>query len=104
MLFRSSDDEGGEHELQFVMSGKTHQHTKIDEQGNILSDVLLELRDIVIDGIDISNMFYSHARYTHDFNGTQPQTTTTTHGSLGCNGVVSLKFSSPFYLWLLENM
>jgi hypothetical protein len=44
------------------------------------------------------------AKYQHDFNGTGKLTTQNFYGELGCNGTVSLKFSTPIYIWLLENM
>jgi hypothetical protein len=44
------------------------------------------------------------AVYTHDFNGSQPPVDDKFFGDLGCNGTVSLKFTAPTYLWLLENM
>ena len=97
-------EEDAEHELQFEMSGKTQDHTKIDEQGNIVKDVVLSISDLYMDGIDITKMFFVFANYTHDFNGSQPKTTTSIYGDMGCNGVVSFKFTTPFYLWLLENM
>ena len=51
-----------------------------------------------------TNMFVEQAVYTHDFNGTSKATENKFYGELGCNGTVSLKFSTPMYLWLLEHM
>jgi len=44
------------------------------------------------------------AQYQHDFNGTGNPTIDKFYGEMGCNGTVSLKFTTPIYLWLLENM
>ena len=98
-----SDDEGN-HELRFVMTGKTADHTKIDEQGNIVKDATLQLSDITIDGIDINQLFQEQTVYTHDFNGTQPEIQDKFYGAAGCNGTISFRFTTPIYLWLLENM
>jgi len=49
-------------------------------------------------------MFTELATYTHDFNGTKELTQEKFYGVMGCNGTVSLKFATPIYLWLLENM
>ena len=49
-------------------------------------------------------MLVEQAVYTHDFNGTQPEIEDTFFGEMGCNGTVSLRFTTPIYLWLLENM
>lgn len=86
------------------MSGKTPKQTVIDHQGNIVSDVLLQITNIEVDGIDISTVFAEKSTYTHDFNGSGDTVVDRFYGSMGCNGSVKLDFSTPFYLWLLENM
>ena len=45
VTFDITDDEAT-HRLQFVMTGKTADHTKIDEQSNITSDALLKISNI----------------------------------------------------------
>jgi len=97
-------DADGEHELIFEMFGKQPEHTKITENGEIVSDALLEINNMTVDGIDIDKIFQSLVIYRHDFNGTQPLADNTFYGSMGCNGTVTLKFITPIYLWLLENM
>ena len=97
-------DNDGEHTLQIVIAGKTPDHTKVDETGSIIKDVTLQISNVKIDEIDIQQLFLEKCMYTHDFNGTQPEIQDTFHGIAGCNGTISLKFSTPIYLWLLENM
>lgn len=97
-------DRDGEHELKFVMKGKTSEHTKVDATGQILHDARLILRDLRFDEIELGHMFTELATYTHDLNGTGPTTQNKFYNELGCNGTVSLKFTTPIYLWLLENM
>ncbi len=97
-------DNDGEHKLQVVLSGKTTDHTKVDEAGNIVKDVTLQISNVVIDEIDINQLFLDKCVYTHNFNGTQPEIADTFHGVAGCNGTISFEFSTPIYLWLLENM
>ena len=53
---------------------------------------------------DIKITFLDKTVYSHDFNGTQSMVNDSFHGRAGCNGTMSLKFSTPMYLWLLENM
>lgn len=103
--FDISDDEAA-HNLQLVMTGKTQQHTVIDQQGNISSDAVLKLSNFEIDEIIIDNiiMSFHNLPYSHDFNGTQSATVDKFFGSMGCNGTVTFEFTTPFYLWLLENM
>ena len=98
-----SDDEG-EYELKFVLKNKTQDHTQVDEQGNILSDAILSVSNIAFDNIKLGHMFFEQTVYHHDFNGSRDPIEDEFYGTMGCNGYVSLKFATPIYLWLLENM
>lgn len=104
LTFELDDDNEGEHELRFVMTGKTQEHTLIDETGTIVKDARLIVKDLAFDEIELNQLFVDHAVYRHNFNGTQPETEDKFYGEMGCNGIVSLKFTTPVYLWLLENM
>jgi hypothetical protein len=97
-------DDDGEHELRVVMSGKISDHTRVDEAGNIVKDATLQISNVVIDDLDVNQLFLEKCVYTHNFNGTQPEIADTFHGVAGCNGTISFEFSTPIYLWLLENM
>ena len=97
-------DDDGDHELRFVLKNKQSDHTQVDAAGNILGDATVTLSDIRFDGIDCQYLTTTLAQYQHDFNGTGETTTQRFYGELGCNGTVSLKFSTPIYIWLLENM
>ena len=98
-----SDDEG-EYELKFVLKNKTQDHTQVDEQGNILSDAILSVSNIAFDNIKLGHMFFEQTVYHHDFNGSRDPIEDEFYGTMGCNGYVSLKFATPIYIWLLENM
>ena len=98
------DQDDAEHELRLVLKNKTAEHTQVDEQGNIITDARLLITDVAFDEIRLGHMFFEQAVYTHDFNGTSKATEDKFYGELGCNGTVSLKFSTPVYLWLLEHM
>ena len=101
-LLMSDDD--GEHELTFELFGKKPEHTKINETGDIVENAMLSILAVEVDDIDIDQLAQSHTVYYHDFNGTKPLVEDRFYGSMGCNGQVKLKFTTPFYLWLLENM
>ncbi len=103
-LHHEMSDEDGEHELTFELFGKQPEHTEITETGDIVSDALLEISNIKLDGIDLDQIVQSLAEYHHDFNGSQAPINDKFYGYLGCNGTVTLKFTTPVYLWLLENM
>jgi hypothetical protein len=98
------DADDTEHELKFVLKNKTQEHTTVDEAGNILKDSVVKIENIKFDEIELGHMFYEQAVYRHDFNGNGPATEEKFYGTLGCNGTVSLKFTTPMYLWILENM
>ena len=98
-------DNDGEHELRFVLKNKTSDHTQVDETGNIVADAMLIVTDLAFDEIQLGHMVTEQAVYTHDFNGTKQLTQDKLfYREMGCNGTVSLKFSTPIYLWLLEHM
>lgn len=97
-------DEDAEHVLRLVLKGKCIDHTTVDSDGNILSDTVLTISDLAFDGIVLGQMLYDKATYVHDFNGSGKQVEDKFYGIMGCNGTVSLTFSTPVYLWLLENM
>jgi hypothetical protein len=94
-------DEDGEHELQIVMSGKTQDHTIVDDHGNIVKDAVLSVA-FRVDNVNFDELFQKQVVYTHNFNGTQPNIADTFHGFMGCNGTLSLKFTSPLFLWVLD--
>ena len=96
-------DDPAEHVLKFVLKNKTQDHTVIDDLGNIISDTCLTITDIKFDGIELGHLFVEESEYHHDFNGTQPSIVEPFFGNMGCNGQVEFRFTSPAYIWLLEN-
>ena len=98
------EEDNAEHELRIVMKHKTPDHTELDDAGNIIRDAMLSISDIKFDEIALGQVLLNKAVYTHDFTGSQPPVDDKFFGDLGCNGTVSLKFTAPTYLWLLENM
>ena len=103
-FFHVLEEDNAEHELRIVMKHKTPDHTELDNAGNIIRDAMLSISDIKFDEIALGQVLLNKAVYTHDFNGSQPPVDDKFFGDLGCNGTVSLKFTAPTYLWLLENM
>ena len=97
-------DDEGKHEFKFVMKHKTHQHTTVDADGNITADAMLSIANVAFDGIDPGYFFFEQCVYRHDFNGSQAPAEHKFYGAMGCNGYVSLGFTTPIYLWLLETM
>lgn len=97
-------DNDGEHELRLVLKNKLSEHTQVDADNNIISDARISVSDIEFDGIALNQLVPDLAEYQHNFNGTGELSTHKFYGELGCNGTVSLKFTTPIYLWLLEHM
>jgi len=97
-------DDDGEHILRITLKNKLPEHTQIDDQDNIVSDALLSVTEITFDEIDCNQIAHTHAVYQHNLNGTAPAIEDRFFGDMGCNGTVELKFTTPVYLWLLENM
>jgi hypothetical protein len=97
-------DDDGEHSLRITLKNKLPDHTQVDDRGNIVSDSLLSVTEILFDEIDCTQIVHDHAVYRHNLNGTGPEIQDKFFGDMGCNGTVELKFTTPVYLWLLENM
>ena len=97
-------DEDGEHELRLVLKNKLSEHTRVDANNTIVSDARISVSNVEFEGIALNQLVPALAEYQHNFNGTGELSTHKFYGELGCNGTVSLRFTTPIYLWLLENM
>jgi hypothetical protein len=95
----------GPHQLKIRLENKTDTDTVI-ENDEVVKDMLLNISDITFDDISLGNLLWS-AEYILDkpqiYKG---QTIDHLDGcvNLGWNGTYTLKFSSPFYIWLLEKL
>lgn len=97
-------DSAADHVVEIMMSGKLSEHTVINSSGKIVQDRLIQIKNFFLDGIDLGQVFIDHAVYCHDFNGTGSCVNDQFFGDMGCNGSVYFKFTSPVFIWLLENM
>jgi len=100
------DEDVADHELRLVMSGKNSTHTKIDSNGQIVSDVFFKINHLEFEELDMRELFClgRRSRYSHSFNSTQPEFDDEFYGEIGCNGTVFIPFSTPIYLWLNDNL
>lgn len=98
------EDTDYEHTLKFILKNKTTDQTQVNDSGEIIKDSCLTVSRVAFDNIDLDQVFFEHTVYEHDFNGTKPTTQEAFYGTMGCNGTVTFKFTTPIYLWLLENM
>ena len=102
--YRFPDNSDSEHELRFVLKNKKESDTVVDSAGNIVTDSVIMIENLQFDDIDLGYIFNELAVYTHNHNGQKESTTEQFFGTMGCNGTVSIKFTTPIYLWLLEHM
>lgn len=98
------DDVGLDHVMEISLIDKQPEHTKVDIDNNIVSDRVVEIIQVSLDGIELDHAFLENTKYCHDFNGSGPEIIDNFYGTMGCNGVVRFEFTSPCYLWLLENL
>jgi hypothetical protein len=99
------DQTEGEHTVRFVLKNKKQHHTTVDSQGNIITDATIAISNLAFDGIELNQLFFDHAKYCHNLNGTSlTDIDDRFYGVMGCNGTVSLTFTAPAYIWLLKNM
>jgi hypothetical protein len=90
--------------LKFQLKNKTAAHTEINSENCIVKDACVTVTNLKFDGIPLGQIFFDLAVYEHDHNGTSLLTQEKFYGQMGCNGTVSLTFSTPIYMWLLEHM
>jgi hypothetical protein len=86
------------------MKNKTLDDTVVDDTGNILKDARLVVSNLSFEDIELNQLVFQRAVYTHNFNGTQDTIKDEFYGEMGCNGTVDIEFTTPIYLWLLEHM
>jgi hypothetical protein len=98
------DSEQADHVLSLEMRGKRSEHTKLDSTGTILEDRCIEVSNISFDDIPLGHLITAVSQYSHTHNDTTATVTEPFYGTMGCNGRVEIRFSTPIYLWLLENM
>ena len=98
--------DAGDHTLKIRLENKDQRTDTVIENGEVIKDMLLNINDVTIDDISLGNLLWS-AEYILDC-PQEYQGNTIDHldhcVNLGWNGTYILKFSSPFYIWLLEKL
>jgi hypothetical protein len=88
--------------LNFTLHDKS-KHDTIVEDSNILKDTTIKINLIELDDIDITSMlpinkdsfYYKHQRSDEKH---------TFYDTMGVNGTATIEITTPFYVWLLENL
>ena len=95
----------GEHALKIRLENKNNNDTVLND-GEIVKDLLLNIDDITIDDISIGNLLWTAEYHLDKPQEYQGKTITQLDScvNLGWNGTYILRFTSPFYIWLLEKL
>jgi hypothetical protein len=72
-----------------------------EDKTAIVKDMMLHIKSIEIDDIDLGNLIWSKSVFTGD-DAERPVLDNCV--DLGWNGAWTLPLESPFYIWLLENI
>ena len=94
--------EDSPHLLEIKLLNKTDDDVvQSQDQTEIVKDMLLNIESISIDDIELGQIKWDQSEFVAE----DPDRPTLKNCvNLGWNGSYQLKFSSPFYLWLLEKM
>ena len=110
--FEHELEENKSYNLIINRSGKNKRETVV-EDGKIVKDQLLYIKSIEIDEIDIGSLVYEGVykpEYPEPWATQQAKLGNKLPESyknvteLGHNGIWAFTFTSPFYMWLLENL
>lgn len=105
ILFRHEfEDNDSTRQLKFVLKNKKTDHTTVDDLGNILQDARILISNVAFDDIKLGHALTELAVYVHNTNGNTEIKQDKFYGEMGCNGTVTLEFTTPIYLWLLEHL
>ena len=111
--FEAELEEGKDSSLVIKRTNKGKNQTVVNEKGDILKDQLLHTKYVEIDNIDIGGLIYEGV-YTPKYPepwatqqkdaGIELQESFKNVTQMGHDGEWKFAFSSPFYMWLLENL
>jgi hypothetical protein len=98
----------GDNSISLIFENKGPRDTiENEDKTSIIKDMLLNIVDIEFDDISLGNLLYELGEYKTDapvtING-EETTLVKNCVNLGWNGVWTLHFTSPFYIWMLENV
>jgi hypothetical protein len=110
----SHDITEGDNTLEISLLNKGFGDTVLDSDGNIISDLLLNIDSVEIDEIDLGSLKWTLSQYEPIYperyrveaqkRGEDLSSSVKNCVNLGWNGTWKLPFTSPFYIWLLENI
>jgi hypothetical protein len=111
--FEAEVDEDKKVDLIINRSNKGVNQTVVNEKGDILKDQLLHIKRIEIDEIDLGSLVFT-GLYTPKYpepwatqmaeSGKELRESFTNVTQMGHDGEWKFTFTTPFYMWLLENL
>jgi hypothetical protein len=111
--FEAELEEDKNIDLIINRTNKGGNQTVVNEKGDILKDQLLHIKKIEIDEIDLGSLVFNGVytpKYPEPWATQQAEAGNTLRESftnvtqMGHDGAWKFTFSSPFYMWLLENL
>jgi prophage maintenance system killer protein len=72
---------------------------------SIISDIAVMIEEITLEDLDVTGAALRTAKLTHAFNDPNKELVTvagTTY--LGFNSITEIKFNTPAFIWMLENL
>jgi len=111
--FEAELEEDKKVDLIINRSGKSVNQTVVNDKGDLLKDQLLHIKRIEIDEIDLGALVFT-GLYTPKYpepwatqmaeSGRELKESFTNVSQMGHDGEWKFTFSTPFYMWLLENL
>jgi len=89
----------GNHEIEVILTNKDGRRDTVIEDGKIIKDMLVTVDSVLLDDIDLGYLITTKSSYVTTEGESYSNMT-----SLGWNGSWTLPFTSPVYMWLLENL
>jgi len=90
-----------EYKLNFTLYNKSKYDTVV-EDGKIIKDTVVKIKQVELDDVDITHMLPTDQEkfyYKHDSGQVDAF-----YDTMGVNGTSTVKFTTPFYVWLLETL
>jgi hypothetical protein len=89
------DADFGDNQLEIEFLNKMPTDSQVDENGNIIADLNVEVQGLIVDGVDLTVQFKNNCVYVINDGGIEK-----TYGFLHKNGKVTFEFVCPPFLYL----
>jgi hypothetical protein len=106
--------EEGDGVFELCLLNKQDSDTVMSPDGEILEDMLLNVDSIEIDDISLGFLLWTHSSYFPTYpesyieyskaTGNELSESISNCVTMGWNGTWKIPFTSPFFVWLLENL